>query len=106
MIDDCRLAIAGMGETDSGWPRCKDRHLRIQLQRKASTFAECAALSMLSGRPEWGYGKKEFKNIYVRSHYVYENKQNNDKMPEKKRAFSAKFRTFSANRHEFCRISE
>jgi hypothetical protein len=48
------------------------------------------------------YGKKKFKNIYVRSRNVYENKQIYDKMPGKKQVFFPKFRTFSVNRHEFC----
>src|SRR5208283_1119789 len=50
-----------------------------------------------------GPPKKDFKNIYVRSRNVYENKQNHDKMPEKSRTFLSKFRTFLSNRHEFCR---
>ena len=71
---------------------------RNQLQRKTSTFDGCAALSMLSAMSERGYCKKDFKNKYVRSWNVYENKQNHDKMP-------GKSRTFSSNRHEFCRNS-
>jgi hypothetical protein len=34
-----------------------------------------------------GNGKKQFKNKYVQSQYVYENKQISDKMPEKSRTF-------------------
>jgi len=32
-------------------------------------------------------GRKQFKNKYVQSQYVYENKQISDKMPEKSRTF-------------------
>ena len=45
--------------------------------------------------------KNDFKNLYVRSRNVYENKQKVDKMPDKKRTFMYKFRTFMSNLHEF-----
>jgi hypothetical protein len=62
----------------------------------------------LYGRPREspaGDTGKKFKYIYVRSRNVYENKQSHDKVPEKKRTFSTKFRTFSADRHEIWGIS-
>jgi hypothetical protein len=49
--------------------------------------------------------KNDFKNLYVRSRYVHENKQKVDKMTGKKRVFMHKFRTFTSNRHEFAEQS-
>jgi hypothetical protein len=50
---------------------------------------------------EWA----ENKIYYVQSRNVYENNQIDDKTSEKSRTFSTKLRTFSSNRHEFCRKS-
>jgi hypothetical protein len=49
--------------------------------------------------------RKRFKIKYVRSRYMYEKKQINDKLPAKNRTFMFKIRTFLSNRHEICRKS-
>jgi hypothetical protein len=49
--------------------------------------------------------RKRFKIKYVRSRYMYENKQIYDKMPVKNRTFMYLIRTFLSKRHEFCRIN-
>ena len=43
------------------------------------------------------------KMFYVQSRNMHENKGNIDEMPELKRTFMDKSRTFTAVRHEFCR---
>ena len=47
----------------------------------ALVFSGCAALSMVSGEFGRGSCKKRCYKKYVRSCYVYENKQISDKMP-------------------------
>jgi hypothetical protein len=52
-----------------------------------------------------GFRGKNILNKYERSRYVCENKQVSDKVPEKKRTFMHKIRTFTSNLTKLCRKS-
>jgi len=96
MVQGSKLADIGPGGTfpdtvgfEMGFetPWAEDGELecaRIQLPRKTSIFAGCAALSMLSAMSGRDYCKKKMLENDVRSGNVYENKGNADKMPVKK----------------------
>ena|SRR5208282_666076 len=64
---------------------------------------EVPPFQCLRASPARNIARNRNKNKYVRSRYVYENKQISDKMPGKNRTFMSKIRTFASNRHEFCR---
>src|SRR5208283_4228910 len=73
--------------------------------KKDLDFRRTSRLVIAFGKVRQGMRQKQFKNNYVRSRNVYENKQTHDKMPEKSRTFLSKFRTFWYIRHQFCRNS-
>ena len=50
-----------------------------------------------------GAGKKKMLIMNVQSRNVYENKENDDNLPEKKATFLFKKATFYAKAHVFCR---
>jgi len=50
--------------------------------------------------PAGDTARKRFKIKYVRSRYMYENKQIYDKMPVESRTFMSKIRTFLSNRYQ------